>query len=609
MADVTTMGRLLLEDAVPEDVMPPGTVLNKKAVSQVMERLARRYPEQYADILQSMIRISQVAGTEHGGDASIRLKDFRTPPKLRAYREKVKAELSGIAQNPMLSTKSKSEKMVKYMTRIVPKVLDKVKTELKERGGSLGTQLTQGLRGNPLQVAQILFGDMLVTDHKGRPIPIPGITSYSEGLTPAEYWAGTYSSRAGYASVQFATARAGYLGKQMTLAAQRQKVTGEDCGATNVGVSADGDDPDNIGMVLARDVNGLRAGHVVEKKDLPKLKDTEILLRSHLTCQQPEGVCQRCSGKREQGRFPAVGDYVGVTATKAIGEPLAQQLGLSAKHMGTVAKEDQRELEGFDEIEQFLQVPKHFVGGAAIADRDGTVNQIYKAPQGGMYVEISGNQIHVPANQKVTVKKGEKVEAGDSLSNGMPNPADIAKYKGLGAGRLYFAKQFGKILRDNGVPAHRRNIETLARGFFDRVRVTKPDGLLGYSPDDMVFYSDIQRQWKPRKGSELMKPERAVNRYLEVPLGHYSLGTRITPKVAKDLKKMGYSAVMTHLEDPGFEPAILQLRVIGNHDPDWKTGLVAFDLKRRFLEHARKGSFSPHTTTSYVPGLMDPTKL
>ena len=97
----------------------------------------------------------------------------------------------------------------------------------------------------------------------------------------------------------------------------RVKVTGEDCGASEVGLIREGDDPEIIGTILARDVDRFKAGHEIEKQDLSTLRDKKVVTRSLVTCQQGEGVCQKCSGRRENNEFPPLGSHIGLTSSKA----------------------------------------------------------------------------------------------------------------------------------------------------------------------------------------------------------------------------------------------------------------------------------------------------
>ena len=40
--------------------------------------------------------------------------------------------------------------------------------------------------------------------------------------------------------------------------------------------------------------------------------------------------------------------------------------------------------------------------------------------------------MYSPVARTVTAKVGDVVEAGDMLTNGVPNPMEVVKYKGIG---------------------------------------------------------------------------------------------------------------------------------------------------------------------------------
>ena len=609
MADVQTIGRLMVSSVIPEDMQDASRVFNKKGSSAFFEDLAVLHPDKYAEVLQRLNNISRIAATDYGGVSSVGLEDLKLPPRTKAYRKELRDKIKDIAQNPALTKTAKNDRIVGLMRKAMPTIQSMLEKEMVGRDNAFGMGVQQGFRGNPVQLTQMLFGDMLVADHKGRPIPIAGVHGYGEGVTPSEYWASSYGARRGFSDVQFATAKTGFLGKQLAMMSQRIQVTGEDCGAKSLGVLSDGNDPDIIGSVLSRDTNGVSAGTVIEKKHLAAMKDQSVLMRSVITCQQSEGVCQKCAGKRDQGKFPPLNSYIGLDSARVASEPMTQELGLSAKHSGGILGPESDEISGFDEVNQFVNVPKNFKGAAVLAPADGQVTQVVTAPQGGWYMHVGDEQVYVPPDRKIDVARGDKVEAGDMLTDGTPNPAEIAKHKGLGEGRAYFLEKFSEILKRNGVPTHRKNVEALSRGFFDRVRVTRPEGVLGFNIDDVALYSDIQREYTPRPGAQTLAPGRTVGQYLETPVLHYTIGTRITPSVAKTLKAEGVDNVTVHQDDPGFEPAVMRLMNIPATDPDWKVQMGGFGLQKSFLESARRGSSSPHKGTAYVGSLMDPTRL
>jgi len=605
-----TLGQYLIAEAIPEDMRDDSRIFNKKSSGRFFQELAEKHPEKYSKVLKSLMDISRVAGTEQGGMASIRLKDLRLPPKVREYRDQLGGHIYAIQQNPRATAAQKNEGIVNLMRKEMPKIQEMINKETSKGDNSLGESIKHGFRGNPVQLTQLLFGDMLVADQKGRAIPVPGMKGYGEGVDPMQYFAGAFGSRKGYSEVQFMTAKAGFLGKQIALGASRLQVTEEDCGAASQGILISGDNSDILGRVLSRDIKDISAGTAIEKKHLERLRGEKVLSRSLATCQTRSGICQKCSGKREKGRFPAMGAYVGIDTGRLLSEPLTQA-GLSSKHTGGIigGKQFEDEISGFDEINQFLQVPKAFRGASVLAPADSVVQSITDAEQGGQYVFVGGEQLYVPRGRKVIVKKGDKVEAGDMLTDGTPNPAEMVRHKGIGEARSYFINKFGSLLKDNGINVKQRHVETLSRSFFDRVRITDPDGVAGYTIDDIVTYSDMQRDYKPRADATELNPDRSVGKYLEQPVLHYSIGTRITPKVAKFMKEQQIKKLKVHENNPGFESEAIRMMDLPSTEPDFKTKLTGFGLKKSLLRDAQLGATSRHDAAGYAGKLMDPSRL
>ena len=602
MNEVTTPGRLLFQAAVPEQFKKDTEDLDSKKLSALLARVAEEAPDQYVDILQNIGKVSADAATYYGGVGSIALKDLKTPATLQKMRGIHRSKIESIASNKKLTNDQKKKAIVKY---ILPE-MDKVQGSLKglDNNGALIRQLTTGAKGNPSQIMQLLYGDMMVVDSQGDPIPIAGLRGYGEGAGTKEYWAGSYGSRMGYMGVQFATGDSGYFGKLLTQGTHRVVVTEDDCGADDAGVKYAGDDPHNIGSVLIRPVAGLEAGHVITKEDIKKLKGKDVYIRSAMTCQAEEGICAKCAGHRENGDFPAIGTAVGITAARAVAEPTTQS-ALSSKHSGGVAGQDDKKLSGFKEIAQFVNVPKNFQGGATLATKPGSITKIEKAPQGGNYVTIAKELHYVPQGVKLRVKAGDRVEAGDVLSDGIPNPAEIVKYKGIGEGRRYFTDEYSRILKDNGAGNHRRNIEAIARGLINRVKITDPGGFSGHYMDDVVPYDQIAREYKPRKGFTVKTPVSAKGMYLEKPALHYTIGTEITKNVAKNLSNANIKSIVVHRERPLFEPTMPRVMDIPGTDSDWKVRLGGFNLKKSFLDAATKGSKSNAGDTSFIPSVVE----
>lgn len=280
-------------------------------------------------------------------------------------------------------------------------------------------------------------------------------------------------------------------------------------------------------------------------------------------------------------------------------EPLTQAQ-LSSKHSGGVAGAS-KGVSGFALLNQLVQVPKIFKGGASHAQQDGTVTNIRPAPQGGTYITI-GNQAHYVAHgYEPKVKVGQEVEAGDVLSDGIANPMEAVNHKHIGEGRRYFTNAYIQACKDSGIQAHRRNVELLARGIIDHVRL---DDEIGHNvPGDIVPYSRLEHHWEPRPGHKQVDVRNAKGLYLEKPALHYTIGTQLRPSVIKTLQEFGVNNVLAHHEPPPFRPVMIRGMENLAHDPDWMTRFLGSYLKKNFLQGVHRGDVSDEAGTSYVPGL------
>jgi hypothetical protein len=278
----------------------------------------------------------------------------------------------------------------------------------------------------------------------------------------------------------------------------------------------------------------------------------------------------------------------------------------SAKHTGGVAGAD-KAVSGFAHINQLIQVPKTFKSGATHAQLDGKVSSVVDAPQGGTYITIGTEQHYVPHGLDPHVKVGDTVEAGDAISDGIPNPAEVVQHKGIGEGRRYFVKAFTDAYRNSGMSSHRRNVELLARGLIDHVRVTDEFG--DHVEDDVVPYSSIERNWRPREGSHVVGLSSAVGKYLERPVLHHTVGTKIKPGMLPELEEFGVNNLEVHDQPPPFEPMMVRGMYNLQSDPDWMTRHLGSGLEKATLQAAHRGASSDIAGTSYVPALADTTSF
>lgn len=607
MPRTTTIGRLLFDEIVPEVFrrgVPDDKPIDSEAAKAILQSVAETAPERYREISHAMLKLGAKASTET--NASFGLSDLKSPVDKVGLIAKSDAEEAAIMANPKLTPEQRDTARVQLYFRNSSSMPGQVYDKALSMGSNLARMVASGARGNKGQLNSNIGADWLVVDPQGNPVPVPIKNSYSEGLSPAEYFASSYGTRTGLISTKFAVQDAGYLSKQLAAAAHDLVVTEDDCG-TNRGIPTDPDDKDNIGTVLARATAGYPAGTTLSAKDLRDMKAKGVkglMVRSPATCQSNGGICAQCAGVRERNRFPAKMDNIGLAASSSLSEPLSQGM-LSVKHTGGVASAGStRTVSGFKAVDSLVQVPDVFPGGAAIAQNDGKVTKIEPAPQGGQYVTIGDQRHYLTPDMQLSSKVGDEVEAGDAISDGIPNPAEIVKHKGIGAGRLYWIGAMRNAFKNNGISVNRRNIEVLSRALVNHVKITDPEGHGNNLPDDITEYNTLEQNYTPPENTLKMEPHKALGSYLQTPAAHFTVGTRITPSVVKSLNELGEKQIDVSPDEPGFVPEQQRAMDVPAYKKDWLAQFSGSYLTKRLLKNVHSGdATSDIHGTSYVPGM------
>lgn len=265
----------------------------------------------------------------------------------------------------------------------------------------------------------------------------------------------------------------------------------------------------------------------------------------------------------------------------------------NSKHTSGAYK-GKKDISGLKYIEQFTESPETFADKAAVAEEDGKIQKIEDAPQGGKYIYINDNKIYVLPEMDINVKVGDEVEAGDILSDGLADPEDIVRYKGLGAGRKYWATRFKQLLEDSGGAASLRNTEVVARNILNKIEITDPDGFGSYLPGDIVSYNKVEEDYEPRENSKdidlKQDSNNALNKYLEEPVLYHTIGTRVTKSMLKELKELGIDNILVNDEPPGFEPITVRMREAAmKGNDDWLSRMSSSYIKSNLIDAAARG--------------------
>jgi DNA-directed RNA polymerase subunit beta' len=603
----TTIGQILVNEALPEKFRDYSRTLGADELEDLLARIIKEDPQAFREASFKLMQLGAKAAYDTG--TTLKLSDLEPPADNTAlYAQLDKAE-EAIRRNPKLTDAQKQDQLEDLYDKMYSAMKEEAYEKAYSRGNNFAMQVKSKARGNKDQLSAMINTPGVYKDPKGRTVPLFIRHSFADGLTPAEYWAGSYGARTGVVSTKFATANAGALGKLFSSAAIEQVVTEDDCG-TIAGMPVKADDKDNLGSVLAQDIGDFKAGTVITKQvmaDLKKANIEDILVRSPVTCNAKRGVCSHCAGIRENGKFPEIGYNLGLNSASALAERIAQG-SLNVKHSGKKI-EGASQYSGFDMLKQMATVPKTYKDRATVSEIDGRVERIEKAPQGGSYVWVNDEKHYVPSGYDILVKPGDEVEAGDQLSDGVISPADAVRLKGIGEGRRYFTQRFTQAYRDSGYKGNRRNVESIARALINNVVVDTEDSEGQMLPGDEVTYSRWAWGFKPRQGSVQSTPRQAVGKYLEQPALHYTIGTRVTKKVADELEKFKVPSVLYNEAPPGVHPEMRSIVETTGQTDDWMGRLGTTYIGKRLIEDVQQGAESNSQGLNPYPAVAKGTTL
>ncbi len=178
-------------------------------------------------------------------------------------------------------------------------------------------------------------------------------------------------------------------------------------------------------MVTERLLESLRAAKIKKIRVRPR-----VVIRSAMTCETMNGVCQKCYGLDMSSHQPvALGTAVGVIAAQSVGEP-GTQLTMRTFHLGGVAGEDITQ--GLPRAEELFEARKTTKESeAGISPLDGFVTRIVSTETGHDQVEITGEprDVLIPV-AVLNVEVGEEAAIGDLIRAKSPCKGELYLLRG-----------------------------------------------------------------------------------------------------------------------------------------------------------------------------------
>jgi DNA-directed RNA polymerase subunit beta' len=517
----TTVGRVLFNEALPDDFPFVNHTVRKRQISAIVDELTDRYTKaEVARSLDDLKRLGFGYSTKVG--LTISMSDVRTPSKKSQILEEFEKRAEQVEsefQAGLISESERREELIEIWTEATMRVSEATERELESaRFSPLHMMVGSGARGNIMQVRQLAGMRGLVANPKGEIIVRPIKSNFAEGLSVLEYFISTHGARKGLADTALRTADSGYLTRRLVDVAQEVIVLEEDCGTDRgIKIPTTSERPDMrlYGRLLAEDVKDPKTGKkllkkntLIGKEELQTIIEAahisekgrsrvaggveSVTVRSVLTCETPQGVCQSCYGLSLATREPVpIGEAVGIIAAQSIGEP-GTQLTMRTFHTGGVAAEDITQ--GLPRVVELFEArePK---GKAIISEVSGKVS-ISDAEDGGVIVKVKGKdeerEYLVRRRDLLLVRSGQEVAAGTALTEGPKDPKEILQIEGIRAAQNYLVDEVQAVYRNQGVAIHDKHIEIIVRQMLRKVLIQDP-GDSEFLPGDRIDQREFRR--------------------------------------------------------------------------------------------------------------------
>ena len=107
-----TVGQLMIDQALPEDMRGQERVLDKKGLKELMQELAQKHPEQYREVAHELSRIGRVAAYTTGGN-SFGLRHLLRTKSVIASRQKLRKQINQILDDDKLDDDQRDQLIVK----------------------------------------------------------------------------------------------------------------------------------------------------------------------------------------------------------------------------------------------------------------------------------------------------------------------------------------------------------------------------------------------------------------------------------------------------------------------------------------------------------------
>ena len=443
----TSVGRLMVNEYVPEEVGYINEVLGKKALRDIIGKVIKACGvARTAQFLDDIKNLGYYMAFK--GGLSFNLADVLIPAEKEALVKEGYDDVEQIMNNynmGFITNNERYNQIIDTWTHVNSKLSDTLIKQLtadNDGFNSIYMMMDSGARGSKEQIRQLSgMRGLMAKPQKsgaegGQIIENPILSNFKEGLSVLEYFISTHGARKGLADTALKTADAGYLTRRLVDVSHDVIINEEDCGTLRGLVCTELKNNDEViaslserilGRVSVHDVIHPLTGEIIVRageeirEDAAKLIENSpiesVEIRSVLTCESKKGVCAKCYGRNlATNRMVQKGEVVGVIAAQSIGEP-GTQLTLRTFHVGGIASNVATEnsivskYDGVIEIEELRAVESEENGKQfqVVVSRLAEFRIIDPTTK---IVLLSHN---IPYGSKLFFKNGDAIKKGDVI--------------------------------------------------------------------------------------------------------------------------------------------------------------------------------------------------
>ena len=488
--------------------IPKADAFKKSTLEKIIAQMFKKYRTTETSIMLDKLKDQGFKYSTFSG-LTISAFDVVASKQKDEIIEKSNAEVKKINkqyQRGLITNQERFELVIDVWARAKKEIEKELEVYAKElEDNPIFIMMNSKARGSLSNFVQLAGMRGTMAKPNGEPVEIPITSSFRDGLSVSEFFLSTHGARKGSADTALKTADSGYMTRRLVDVAQDIIVREEDCGTTQgVVVSAFKDDKDGIieplyDRIMGRytankvinpetkeliiDKNELITENIAEK--IIKAGIEEVEIRTTLTCRTEHGVCCKCYGRNlATGNVVEVGEAVGTMGAQSIGEP-GTQLTMRTFHSGGVAGADITQ--GLPRVEELFEarIPK---GKATISEIDGVVSKIEES-SGKFKVYVKNDtevREHITAyGAKLRVEKGDKLSAGDRLTEGNISPKELLAVTDPNTVQQYILKEVQRVYRSQGVDINDKHVELIARRMISQIRIVD-SGDTNFLPSTVV---------------------------------------------------------------------------------------------------------------------------